>query len=216
MGTGVQLFLQIACRLPQEELPIRRVSGLALSCITVIAALILMVTIDFIKKNFGLDFTSWDFKNITAGDYTVEFDITKEFYSAFWAQVGIHMPDDKSMADNFRQWLMQQMNLKLSLVPDLGFHHEPLKNVEIALTWFAYSNKEVLELLSLRGDAIKSENWAKVHKINAQLNQVKETKFSDITRPCTVFMTFENEESYERALSLNEMGSFASEQPPID
>lgn len=44
-----------------------------------------MVTIEYLHQIAILDYVQWDLKTITSADYTVEFDIKKEFYEDFLA-----------------------------------------------------------------------------------------------------------------------------------
>ena len=46
----------------------------------VFIALFVLNYIDYIKKIQENDYVEWDIKTITAGDYTIEFDITVDFY----------------------------------------------------------------------------------------------------------------------------------------
>ena len=51
------------------------------------------------------------------------------------------------------------MERRLSLLPDLGFEEEPVEEIKIAVTTFAYNNGEVIHLLRQRGNCIKAEDW---------------------------------------------------------
>jgi len=54
----------------------------------------MIVYIDYIKKLANVNFVGWDVKTITAGDYTVFFKITKDFYKQFKAKFGSEKPLD--------------------------------------------------------------------------------------------------------------------------
>lgn len=41
-------------------------------------------------------------------------------------------------------------------------------------------------------------------EIDAKINKLKNDHLEDLTTPCSVFMTFENEEGVNRALNYNE------------
>lgn len=43
----------------------------------------MIVYVDYIRSIQASNFVEWDVKTITAGDYSVEFDITEAFYDAF-------------------------------------------------------------------------------------------------------------------------------------
>ena len=61
----------------------------------------------------------------------------------------------------------------------------------------------MINLLRLRGASIKAEAWEEQKKIETQINDLKEGKFEELTTPCSVFMTFENEEAYQRACAFD-------------
>ena len=61
----------------------RRIAGLTVGCIGVFIYLFMLVYIDFIKSVQTTKYVDWDVKTITAGDYTVEFDIKKTLYYRF-------------------------------------------------------------------------------------------------------------------------------------
>jgi hypothetical protein len=51
------------------------------------------------------------------------------------------------------------MSHRLSEMPDLGYEDEPVEKVNIALVIFAFDNSELINLLKLRGSAIKFEKF---------------------------------------------------------
>jgi hypothetical protein len=54
--------------------------GLTVGCVTVFIYLFTLVFIDYVKSVQQNKYIEWDVKTITAGDYTVEFDIGAEVY----------------------------------------------------------------------------------------------------------------------------------------
>lgn len=79
-----------------------------------------------------------------------------------------------------------------------------VSKVRIANITFAYKNAELIELLRKRGYAIKDGKWQEVNKTEAEINKKIRTPkhFKEYTRPRTAFVTFENEDSYEKALKF--------------
>jgi len=79
--------------------------------------------------------------------------------------------------------------------------------VKIAMITFAYANAKVIQHLIARGAAIKSESYATIDKIN---NDVVESLAHDqelldqMQTPCSVFISFETEEGFNRCLIYNE------------
>lgn len=88
-------------------------------------------------------------------------------------------------------------------MPDLGYEEEPVEHVKIAVTTFAYNNAEIIHLLRERGDIIKSEQWDQMAVIDRKINEFKEDNFMKMITPCSIFMTFENEEGVNRALNYD-------------
>jgi len=77
------LFVQVACMLPSEELVHRKKFALLLGCAAVFIALFVINYLDYIKKVQEDTYIEWDVKTITAGDYTIEFDISETFYQDY-------------------------------------------------------------------------------------------------------------------------------------
>ena len=83
---------------------------------------------------------------------------------------------------------------------DLGYDDRPPERIEIAATTFAFENAALIHLLRKRGAAIKADKFDDMRKIDAEINDYKNKNLDGCTRPCSVFMTFENEEGYQRAI----------------
>lgn len=77
------LFVEIACTYSDDELTSRQVFGLYQASIGVFLSLFMIVYVDYIRSVQTSDFVEFDVKTLTAGDYTVEFDITESFYRKF-------------------------------------------------------------------------------------------------------------------------------------
>jgi hypothetical protein len=58
----------------------RRLFGLVVGCVAVFIYLFTVVYYDYIKSVQATSFVDWDVKTITAGDYTIEFDLDEETY----------------------------------------------------------------------------------------------------------------------------------------
>ena len=89
-------------------------------------------------------------------------------------------------------------------MPDLGYENEPVEHIKIAVTSFAFNNAEIIHMLKERGEIIKSEKWAKMAEIDSRINQFKDENIKQMVTPCSIFMTFENEEGVNRAINYNE------------
>lgn len=60
--------------------PKRKLQGLAISCLIVFLYLFITVYFDYIRIKQNLDYLTFDFKTVTAGDYTVEMKISQKAY----------------------------------------------------------------------------------------------------------------------------------------
>ena len=78
--------------------------------------------------------------------------------------------------------------------------------VKIAVLTFAYDNPKIISWLKQRGNAIKNENWEELHKINNKIRLALKNDrnlLDKLQTPCSVFVTFQTEEGYQRALNYN-------------
>lgn len=57
--------------------------GKIIACFGVFACLAFMITVYFLKKNSKIKNLEWDVSTITAGDYTVEYQINEDAYKHF-------------------------------------------------------------------------------------------------------------------------------------
>ena len=67
-------------------------------------------------------------------------------------------------------------------------------------------------MLRNRGAAIKADNFDDMRKIDTEINDYKNANLDKCTRPCSVFMTFESEEGYQRAKQFDEIVGNTTEQ----
>lgn len=78
-----QIFIQVGCSLLEEEWNSRAEKGLLLACIAVFIALFVSNYLDYVKKIQANDYVEWDVNTITAGDYSIEFDLDAGFYETY-------------------------------------------------------------------------------------------------------------------------------------
>ena len=75
LGDLSSIFVQVGCVLPEDVIVQRQEEGLLIACAAVFLALFIINYFDYIRKNQEFSYVEWDVKTITAGDYTIEFDI---------------------------------------------------------------------------------------------------------------------------------------------
>ena len=160
------MFIQVACVIPETEITTRKVQGLFIACLTIAIALYVSIFTDYIRQVAKNNFVEWDIKTVTAGDYTIEFDITDEFYDKFVRDFGPNKPESMPMAAYFRDWIQNEMEEKLLKIPDLGYEDNPPERIEIAATTFAFENADLIALLKKRGAAIKADKFEEMRKID--------------------------------------------------
>ena len=85
-------------------------------------ALFMVNYLDYMKKIQENNYIEWDVKTITAGDYTIEFDIAPSFFEDFLVKeyttwLGTeqqHGIEYNSRVDAFRGWIENEMETRLS------------------------------------------------------------------------------------------------------
>ena len=87
---------------------------------------------------------------------------------------------------------------------DLGFENEEPEKINVAVTTMAFDNAQLINLLRTRGTYIRTEKWDKMREVDTKINELKQANLEKFTRPCSVFMTFEGEEGYQRALKYHD------------
>lgn len=198
------LFVTAGCAIPDADLQTRQVEGLVIGCIFISVALFTLVYLDYIRQIAKNNFVEWDVKTVTSGDYSVEFDITEEFYAKFIEVHGHEKEIGVPMIVHFRKWITEGIENRLSQMPDLGFEDEPVTEIKVAVTQFAFDNAELIELLKQRGAAITADNFDGMRELDKKINDLKKEKLSKFSTPVSCFMTFENEEGAQRAKKFEE------------
>ena len=149
------MFIQVGCLVPADAITGREVKGLVLACCAVFVSLFIINFLDYVKKIQENNYIEWDIKTVTAGDYTIEFDITPKFFQTFLDKEYEDF-NSKAMDDGidyvtpqeaFKDWITKEMQSRLDRMPDLGLEDEPVKEIKIAKTTMAFKNSEVIGLL---------------------------------------------------------------------
>lgn len=216
-------YLQTPCKIREKQLPKptsaakkefsniakRKVYGLMVGCLGVFVYLFALIYIDYIKqvqKNKAIDF---DVKTITAGDYTVEFDISHDTYDK-WKKHYHKAANPMNEMAQFKLYVQSKIEERVSAMDDLGYDGPTQpgvhKHIKIAQVTFAFYNEDIIKVLTKRGTLIKTEKWDKVDQVNDKIDDMfKQQKVLDkLQTPCSVFATFETEEGYNRAVHMQE------------
>ena len=191
------IFVQLPCKFGAEELNTRQVEGLAIACLGVFICLFFVVYLDYLKSIFKNLNIEWDVKTITAGDYSVEVDISEKMWNNFLNE--IYKPElAATKMVQFRNFLQSKLEDNISALPDLGYEDEPVQRINISMMSFAFDNAQLINLLKVRGAAIKFEKYDKMREINKKIDALVDANPQKYNRPVTAFCTLENEEGLNR------------------
>ena len=90
-----------------------------IGCIFVFVFFFVMTYLDYMKGVQKTKYVDWDVKTITAGDYTIEFDINEEFYKAFldkYHEKSISIPEIMQL----RLYIKDELEKRLDAMPGTG------------------------------------------------------------------------------------------------
>ena len=134
----------------------RKILGLFIGCLGVFIYLYTLVYLDYIGVVQKLKYIDFDVKTITAGDYTVEFDLDEDIYDNFLKNY--YDPTNPiPEISQFKLYVQLELEKRLTLMPDQGYEEQPPESIKIAQITFAYDNTELINLLKIRGTHIKKE-----------------------------------------------------------
>jgi hypothetical protein len=151
----------------------RRIYGLMIGSLGVFVYLFALIYIDYIKqvqKNKAIDF---DVKTITAGDYTVEFDIGRDLYGT-WKKTYHKENNPMSEMAQFKTYVQSKLEERISTMDDLGYDGitDEKKHINIAQITFAFYNEAIINALFKRGNLIKTEKWDKLDEQNDKIDNL--------------------------------------------
>ena len=134
-----------------------------LGCTGVFIALFVINYNDYMRKVSENGYVEWDVKTMTAGDYTVEFDIDKTFFDDYCEKELDNWVKESekegrvylSKLQSFQYWIQKEMEDRLNKTPWLEFDDDT--PVKVAVTTMAFRNAKIIELLRERGSYIKNE-----------------------------------------------------------
>lgn len=119
--------------MPEEFSDGRKIMGLGIASLAVLIYCYTIIYFDYIRaveKNMYLDF---DIQTITAGDYTVEFDMPPQSYEYFKE---VYYKKDNPMSElaQFKLYVQEELEQRISKMPDMGFDDDvPVSNFDKAV-----------------------------------------------------------------------------------
>lgn len=137
----------------------------------------IIIFFDYIKAIEGNLYIDFDINTITAGDYTIEFDMPPESHAYFMDHYfNKHSP--MSEIAQFKLYVQHELETRISAMADLGLddNHakkaaEENKKIGIAQITFAYFNDQVITWLRKRGDLIKTEKYELLNELNDEIDE---------------------------------------------
>ena len=132
--------------------------GLYVGCIGVFISLFFLIVIDYMSSLFKNSFVEWDVKTITAGDYSCELHIPQGMWETFLYHK-YNPQSGKTKIASFRDYLQNELEERLTRLPDLGYEDPAPERIKIAMMTFAFDNADLINLLRERGNYIKYEKY---------------------------------------------------------
>jgi hypothetical protein len=169
-GQDATFFLQAACTIKSDQASMRKIFGLISGCLSVFVYLFVIIYFDYVKSVQKCKYLDQDVNTITAGDYSVEFDLEQKTYENFLEK---YYDKENPMSENaqFKLYVQDELEARINAMPDQGYDEPHLRDVpkKIAQITFAYENTKIIEWLTYRGYYIKTEKWEKMKKIEAKI-----------------------------------------------
>ena len=107
-------------------------------------------------------------KTITAGDYTVEFDLEEEIYDEFLDNY-FDKTNPMGEVSQFKLYVQLELERRLNDFPNQGVDGPQDYYIKIAQITFAFDNALIINWLKERGKHIKTEKWEKAAKVNEKI-----------------------------------------------
>lgn len=106
----------------------------------------------------------FDFKTITAADYTVELKISPEAYRN-WLMNFYQSDNMLSETFQFKIYLKQEIEIRLKMMDDLGFEEPEMEEDQkcrISSISMAYKNEFIIKMLKERGKLLRDQKYFEV------------------------------------------------------
>jgi hypothetical protein len=108
--------------------------------------LFVIIYVDYIKQVQKNKFIDFDVKTITAGDYSIEFDIDEDVYHKWKSHYNMENNPISEMAQ-FKIYIQTKLEERISAMDHLGFEDPPPDKIKIAQITFAFFNEKIIKLL---------------------------------------------------------------------
>lgn len=108
---------------PKSQQITREVYGLITACLGVLIYCFTIVYFDYIRAIEKNKYVDFDVETITAGDYTIEFDLTAKTFENF-KKVYYNSKCPMNELAQFRLFIQKELEDRISEFPDLGFDEQ--------------------------------------------------------------------------------------------
>jgi len=166
----------------------------------------------------------WDMATITAGDYTVEMEISEENY-IYWKNnsyqrikeqnrdispaLALKMHIISEIEANLDAWVRERSGVE----PDKSSKKKKkakaqdssLKQCKIADVVFSFNNRKLILALRERGSKIAYQDWEGLRKCDKEVQDLFQ-EFDTLTVPTSCFVTFDSDDYKEHALDYDGEG----------
>jgi len=112
-GDEAFIYAQSSCQIPEDTTVLRKIFGLLVGCVGVFVYLFTAIYYDYMKTVQMLKYVDWDVKTISAGDYTVEFDIAAEVFQ-FWKKYYLDETNQLSENTQFKLYIQTELEKRLT------------------------------------------------------------------------------------------------------
>ena len=189
--------MQYKCTQTQEQIEDKYQKISLVSCIGVFIALLFLITVYYLTKSSALKQVMWDAATITAGDYTLQMEITEKAFN--WFRDNIYPDDDAkgiSIGKSLTTYMKAELEKMLNEELEKADPKPNISEVKIADIVFAFNNAKLINLLRTRGGHIMYQRYDKMREVEAEISRLKDEEFQSLVRPVDAFITFEEEDAY--------------------
>jgi hypothetical protein len=188
-----QFYAQVFCQHSDEEMEWRIYINQYLTVQILVVALIYSFFIVLIKINSSKKYNEWDMVTTTIADYNVSYRIPDEEYDHYKENV---FPNSghRNVNYGFMCYLKEEFERILheqdEVVPGAN------RTVEISHIYFQFKNKEVIDMMLSRGNALRNGViWDQV-KYEMQMKEYIQENEEMLTRPVEAYLTCATEETF--------------------
>eukprot|EP00347_Sterkiella_histriomuscorum_P002409 403368266 len=194
-------YLQYFCLENNDGVTAKRQEALVVACLGIFISLIFLCAIYYLFETSKLEYKTWDVSTVTAADFTVESLISEKMWNNFLQQYQDKIDPTETLINKFHTLYKAEVE-KVAQDEKGVLNNAEDQEIRVTNITFAFNNVDLLKLLSQRGMLVTKALHEKVKVLDQKINQLKDQKRDQLTRPVAAFITFETQEGYERACNI--------------